>query len=128
MYSGSNRSCASTNFKWRSRNFFNQSNCSMLQIWTFYRCARSDGTTVLKTRYCNHQLDHMITHRLVQELNQMVTATSTPNTPVTPTKQHITIRGDRGHSPPPAGKMLTHTPLAAIITCYSINLWRITTK
>ena len=55
-----------------------------------------------------HGISHdMITHRLVQELNQMVTATFAPTKQqLTPTKQ---LRSDksRGHSPPPAGKVYT---------------------
>ncbi|XP_065888875.1 cilium assembly protein DZIP1L-like isoform X2 [Dysidea avara] len=56
--------------------------------------------------------------RLVQELNQMITATYTPTKrPLTPTKQQVvTIRSDksRGHSPPPTasttGGSLPTTP------------------
>ena len=76
-----------------------------------------------------HDISYMMRHRLVQELNQMVTATYAPTkqqltptkqqlTPtkqwLTPTKQQVGSDKSRGHSPPPADKVLIHTLIVSI--------------
>ena len=63
FYSGSNRLCASTNLKWRSRAlFFSQSNHCKLQIYTstwlplwLVYCTRSNGAVVA---YLYHRISH----------------------------------------------------------------------